>query len=123
MDEVVRKLATWKQMTDRKTDWSIGHRGKNSIQSELRLDCPTRDRSNRPIENSILSDSKRSSGHTKSASIAQSSIWDSLPSDRIRRLGLQSPSIKNEVEAFAELDENLISNLGLIIIHANIHPF
>ncbi len=53
-------------MSDRKSDWSIGHRGKNGVQSELRLDYPTRDWSDRAIENSILSDSKRSLGHTKS---------------------------------------------------------
>ena len=43
-------LDTWKQMTDRISDWTIGFRQETSVQSELRLDCPTRDWSDRPIE-------------------------------------------------------------------------
>ena len=81
-------------MTNWKTDWSIGHRGKNSIQSELQLDCPTRDRSNRPIKNSILCGHWVIQSHWLAASIDQPSIRDSLRSDRISQLGLQSPSLR-----------------------------
>ena len=43
-------IDTWKQMTDRISDWTIGFHQETSVQSELRLDCPTRDWSDRPIE-------------------------------------------------------------------------
>ena len=43
----------------------------------------------------ILSGHRVIQSHRLAASIAQSSIWDSLWSDRIRRLGLQSPSLSS----------------------------
>ncbi len=47
---LLASLDIWKQMTDRISDWTIGFGEETSVQSELWLDCLTRDWSNWPIK-------------------------------------------------------------------------
>ena len=121
-------------MTDRKSDWWIGHQGKNRVQSELWLDCPACDRSNWPIKNSILCGHRVIQSHQLAASIDQSSIWDSLRFNLTHWLGLQSPSLNGRwpsgdpppQKATAVVSANLHvpTNLcSLIITVTDLHQF